>query len=265
LTEKLQIRIHGPAAAKTLIYLPGLHGDWTLIGGFRNALRNRVRFVETTYPRTLAWSLDDYAAGIEAGLESAGITSGWLLGESFASQVVWALAARKRFNIEGIVLAGGFVRYPIRAGVQLVEWIGGRISLRLIVAVLFGYSKIARWRFRNSPATAASIQEFIDRRTELDRQAAMHRLRLIAANNPCAVASKTQIPVYAISGFMDPVVPWFFVRRWLRRNCPAFKEYRVVRGADHNVLSTAPRPSTEQILRWMQVERSVENPASRGT
>ena len=33
--EKLQLRIYGDDSLPTLIYLPGLHGDWTLIGGFR--------------------------------------------------------------------------------------------------------------------------------------------------------------------------------------------------------------------------------------
>ena len=80
--EKLQIRIHGAAHLPTLIYLPGLHGDWTLIGDFRKHLAGKVRFVEFTYPRTLTWSLDDYAEAIEKSLAQNGITSGWLLGES---------------------------------------------------------------------------------------------------------------------------------------------------------------------------------------
>src|SRR5947209_8660937 len=86
--ESLQLRIHGSPALPTLIYLPGLHGDWTLIGRFRRALGNRVRFVEVTYPRTLDWSLADYAAGVEAALSSSRINTGWILAESFGSQVV---------------------------------------------------------------------------------------------------------------------------------------------------------------------------------
>jgi len=53
MAEELQLRIHGEGSLPTLIYLPGLHGDWTLIGGFRQALAGRARFVEVTYPRTL--------------------------------------------------------------------------------------------------------------------------------------------------------------------------------------------------------------------
>ena len=96
--EQLQLRVHGEASLPTLIYLPGLHGDWTLVGGFLQALDGRVRFVEITYPRTLDWSLDDYAAAIEAALAQNGITSGWLLGESFGSQPLWALVARGNFR-----------------------------------------------------------------------------------------------------------------------------------------------------------------------
>jgi hypothetical protein len=86
--ETLQLRIHGDPTLPALIYFPGLHGDWTLIGGFRKHLSGRVRFVELTYPRTLTWSLADYAANIETVLAQNDITRGWLLGESYGSQIV---------------------------------------------------------------------------------------------------------------------------------------------------------------------------------
>ena len=78
MSEKLQIRIYGDESLPTLIYLPGMHGDWTLIGSFRRAVNGRARFVEFTYPRTLTWSLDDYAAAIETTLAENGVTNGWL-------------------------------------------------------------------------------------------------------------------------------------------------------------------------------------------
>src|SRR6266700_3094121 len=102
--SQLQIRTHGPDSLRTLVYLPGLHGDWTLIGRFRKALAGRVRFVEITYPRTLTWSLEDYATGVEIELARHGITGGWFLAESFSSQVLWPLLLRKRFLAEGVIL-----------------------------------------------------------------------------------------------------------------------------------------------------------------
>ena len=253
--EEPQLRIHGDVTLPTLIYLPGLHGDWTIIGGFRHAIEGRVRFVEFTYPRTVTWSLDDYAAAVESTLAKNGITGGWLLGESFSSQVVWPMVARGKFQIEGIILAGGFVRHPIRAGVRLAERRARGISLPLLTRLMFGYAKIARFRYRRSPETMANIHEFIARRTELDRQAAVHRLRLIAGSDFCEIAKTTKIPVFAITGAVDPIVPWISVRPWLRRNCPALRAYKIVWRADHNVLSTAAETSADQIVQWMSSTR----------
>jgi pimeloyl-ACP methyl ester carboxylesterase len=251
MSEQLQIRVYGDASQQTLVYLPGTHGDWTLIGGFRKALAGRVRFAEFTYPRTLDWSLDDYAAAIEQALADHGIRRGWLLGESFGSQIVWPIVARERFAVEGVILAGGFVRHPMHWGVWVAERICAGISLGLLTRILSGYAKVARFRYRRAPETVKGVQEFIARRTELDRQAAVHRLRLVAESNPCAIASATRLPVYALSGILDPIVPWFFVRRWLKRNCPTLRKYRILWPADHNVLSTACDAAAAQVLEWM--------------
>jgi pimeloyl-ACP methyl ester carboxylesterase len=286
MAEELQLRIHGDASLPTLIYLPGLHGDWTLIGSFRKVIGGRARFVEITYPRTLTWSLDDYAAAIETALAHNGITRGWLLGESYGSQVLWALVGRapvpakqsvktdphepalarqseagssgasphqaaKNFRIEGVILAGGFVKHPMRWAVRLAEKLTGRISAALFVRIVFGYAKIARFRYRRSPETLATIDEFIVRRTELDRRAAQHRLHLVAENDPRPIASQTRLPVFGLSGILDPIVPWPFTRRWLRNNCPALRDYKIIRRADHNVLSTAPMEAASQVLDWM--------------
>jgi pimeloyl-ACP methyl ester carboxylesterase len=253
MAEQLQIRIHHPDASPTLIYLPGLHGDWTLIGSFRRALGDRVRFVETTYPRTIEWSLDDHAAAVESALVANGITSGWLLGESFGSQVAWAMAKRNRFHANGIILAGGFARHPMQWAARLAERVMGGISLSLLVRLMFGYARIARFRYRRSPETLAGIQEFIERRSnELDRQAAKHRLHLVAENDPSQCIRQTALPVYGLSGLFDPIVPWFFVRRSLRGACPTLRDFHIVTRADHNVLSTAADQAAELILGWIR-------------
>lgn len=252
-TESLRLRVHGQEGLPTLIYLPGLHGDWTLVGSFRCALAGRVRFVEITYPRTLVWSLDDYAAAIERELANLGIERGWLLGESFGSQVVWTMVGRQRFQAAGVILAGGFVRHPMLWGVRLAQRVAGRISLALMTRILFGYARVARFRYRHSPEVLSSIGEFISRRTELDRQAAAHRLHLITTGDPCSAARAFELPVFALSGVLDPIVPWCFVRPWLRRNCPAFRDYQIIWHADHNVLGTAPDAAARQVLDWIGI------------
>jgi pimeloyl-ACP methyl ester carboxylesterase len=257
MSEELQIRIHGPDTLPTLVYLPGLHGDWTLISRFRKALAGRVRFVEITYPRTLTWSLEDYATGVETELARHGVTRGWLLAESFSSQVLWPLLARKKFQAQGVILAGGFVRHPINWGVRLAEFLCGAISLGLLTRILFGYARIARLRNRHSPETRAALDEFLARRTRLDQQAAKHRLHLLARNNPCEIARNVDVPLYAITGLVDPIVPWPWVRKWLTKNCPALKEYQIIRRSDHNVLGNASEKAAELVIRWMNASPDV--------
>src|SRR6516162_308169 len=163
--EKLELRVHGDDSLPTLIYFPGMHGDWTLIGGFRSAVLGRVRFVEMTYPRTLTWSMDNYAAAIEGALTEHGISSGWLLGESFGSQPLWKIVARGKFEVQGVILAGGFVRHPAHRFMSLMGKIMGHLSARIFVKIIFGYAKFARFRYRDSPQTLATLDEFISRRT----------------------------------------------------------------------------------------------------
>lgn len=250
--EKLQLRIYGDAALPALVYLPGLHGDWTLIGSFRSAVAGRVRFVEMTYPRTLTWSVDDYAAAIEDALAQNGIRGGWLLGESFGSQPLWAMLARGNFQARGAILAGGFVRYPMQWAMRLMEKITGRIPTHLLVKIIFGYAKFARFRYRRSPETLATLDEFLARRrSEDDRRAAQHRLQLVAQNDPRAIARTTKVPVFGVVGLLDPLVPWPSVRRWLKGNCPALRDYKIIRRADHNVLNTGTPDAAKYILAWI--------------
>jgi pimeloyl-ACP methyl ester carboxylesterase len=140
----------------------------------------------------------------------------------------------------------------MRWAVRLSEIIFGRISMALLVWLIFSYGKIARLRYRYSPEVIADIDEFIVRRTDLDRRAAQHRLHLITANDPRPIARHTTLPVYYLSGGIDPIVPWPFVKRWLRKHCRAWRECKIIGTADHNILGTAPAKAASQILDWMR-------------
>ncbi len=260
--EHLQIRVHGDASLPTLIYLPGLHGDWTLVTSFRLAIANRVRFVEFTYPRTLTWSLNDYAAAVETELLANDIRRGWLLGESYSSQVAWVMAQRRRdaknrFHVEGLILANGFVRHPMLWGVRLAKRFCDGVSLTWLTRFLYVYAKYARFRHRHAPETMASIKEFVARRTDLDRCAASHRLRLIAENDLRPVARQTTLPVHYVAGLVDPIVPWPYVRWWLSRNCPGYRGGATIWRADHNVLGTAPKTSADQVVHWLNTAHNA--------
>src|SRR5262249_24259217 len=153
---------------------------------------------EITYPRTLTWTLQDYARAVEAALLENGIPSGWLLGKSFTSQVAWAMAAlssdragfeiegasqsrsaslRPRaaagpthFRIEGIILAGGFVRHPAPWGVWGLRVCNRLLPLVCLRGCLRLFESYAKIRFRHAPDLLAGIGEFVRNRSDkLDR------------------------------------------------------------------------------------------------
>jgi pimeloyl-ACP methyl ester carboxylesterase len=133
-----------------------------------------------------------------------------------------------------------------------MEKIFGRMPMGFFVRVVFAYAKFARHRYRKTPETVAGIDEFLARRrTESDRDAARHRVHLVAQNDPSATVKGLQVPCYALSGFLDGLVAWPRVRRWLKKNCPTFREFVVVRGADHAVLNTGVLESAQWVLKWM--------------
>ena len=255
--DQLQIRVHGQATQPTLIYLPGLHGDWTLVSSFRAALKGQIRFVEITYPLTVEWSLTDYADAVTDALASHRINQGWLLGESFSSQVAWAIlerASQNSFRMEGLILSGGFVRHPIMAGVHLARLINRAMPIWMVKVFCALWARYAKLRHRHAPETLAGISAFVKNRTnEADRQAICHRYDLIIDNDLRSVARQARLPVFQLTGFFDPIVPWPLVQPWLKRNCPDFRGWKLIWRADHNPLGTAPRVAAEWVLRWMKI------------
>ncbi len=262
--DELQIRVSGDANSPTLIYLPGLHGDWTLVAGFRRAISRRMRIIEITYPRSLEWSVADYANAVEDALRAHGITQGWVLGESWGSQVAWCLLDDRQrptptiagpagpgFQVQGIILAGGFVKHPIPRGAWLLRQLGKRISTRRYQTQIKRYVRYANWRHGSDLEIRASLAEFAERRTERDREAVQKRLELMDSYDPRPVARRAQIPVHYLAGAIDPLVPWYLVRWWLRRHCPGYRGGETFWRADHNVLATAAEGSAEQVWRWV--------------
>lgn len=258
----MQIRVDGEEPLPKLIYLPGLHGDWTLLPGFRELAKIKFRLVQFIYPRTVNWTLEDYATAVDEELTRMEVKEGWVLAESYSSQVGWAWLkkaqeGRTDFRFKGMILAGGFVRYPMRfnlacarAFFAIAPWWVWRLMFK-------GYLAYGGFRHRNARASGAAndcAREFVDRRTRLDIAAMGARLKLIAEADPREVAKSAECPIYQLAGVIDPVVPSIPVERWLSRNCPAFKGRRVIWPADHNVLGTEPAKALRQIEEWIAAE-----------
>ena len=65
------------------------------------------------------------------------------------------------------------------------------------------------------------------------------------------MAENPGLPVYSITGLIDPIVPWPWTKHWLQKNCVSLQDYRIVPIADHNVLGTAPQKSADIVVNWI--------------
>jgi pimeloyl-ACP methyl ester carboxylesterase len=228
----VELRVHegdGP----TLVYLPGLHGDWGLIGQFRRDLGRRVRFVEFAYSKDPV-TLPDLSRLVHEALGRAGISGGWLLGQSFGSQVAWGLLERG-YAADGVILAGGFVKHPWPWGAAFLRAVMGGLPAGVVKPVYSFYSRACNALARREPERAAEIMEFAARRGAPEWKA----------------ARGAKAPVYYLGGGIDPLVPWPLVTRWLKRECPGYKGAAILPLSDHNVLGSAPKASADRVLGWL--------------
>jgi pimeloyl-ACP methyl ester carboxylesterase len=261
--EKVIVRVHGSPALPTLIYLPGLHGDWTLVTSFRRELKGKARFVELSYPRTTTWSLEDYAREIESALLSAGVQAGWLVGESFGSQPAWAMIGRQQrgaspLKLQGLILVGGFVKHPWPWGAKLLRWLSGAMPRPILNTLLHAYATYASFRHRSAPETLAHIQEFVVNRLHPADPAAMQRrYTLILENDLQPIAREMRLPVFQLAGLVDPLVPNWLIGGWLKRNCPGLRGTKTILRADHNVLGTTPAKAAGVVLGWVSSCRNA--------
>jgi pimeloyl-ACP methyl ester carboxylesterase len=252
-----QLRETTMGEQSTLIYLPGLHGDDTLLRGFRRELSGKAELICFGYPResSMNWTFDDYARELDEFLGSQKSGHGWIIAESFGSQVAWAWLARRMGSslrsgwvCDGVILVGGFVSHPWPRMAAYAERFLGRTSDRKARAFLGVYETFSRIRHRGDPRQAAGIAEFVrERMVPGDRDRLRHRIRLMLSADWRATARQTALPVWYVSGFWDLLVPWSPVRRWLKRECPGYKGFRMMWGSDHAVLYSQP----VAVARWI--------------
>ncbi len=252
--SELRHRLDENSSGPAVVYLPGLHGDWTLIGGLRERLDRRVRFIEFAYPRNAAWTLADYAAAVSAQLHLLGIHRFHLLGESFGSQVAWAIVAGSQnpAQVQSVILAGGFLRHPFSWGATGAAGTTARFPSVLLQCFMHLWTPLARIAYEKRPGLADDFRSFARARAAAgDREAIASRLRMIATNDASEIAGGTRAPVRYLTGFWDPVVPWPVVRRQLRVKCPGYRETHVIACADHAVLVARPTSAAAKILEWI--------------
>ena len=147
-----------------------LHGWGTSaesLGGIAKGLEDRFRVFAIdlpgfgwTPPPPVTWGTRDYAAHVEAFMESNGIHSANLLGHSFGGRIALALAAQSPYRVRRLVLVAGagiranlLPRYYLKVGAAKLAKRGfsfpiwGRLGERILSTV---HQRVGSRDYRNA-------------------------------------------------------------------------------------------------------------------
>lgn len=237
----------GDRTAPPVVYLPGVHGDWTPQGQARLILSREFHFVETAYPRIHDWSIENFARALNDLLDHLGIKSAHVVAESFGSLVGWQFGIANSERLRSLTLVGGFSRAP-RFGVAAaasaaVKLIPPLIMETAIDSYVAGKSAIGEKRetFETGAYPAS--------RTKRGQQAVSNRMRIIQGADFRPHLESIGFPVRYIGGARDIIVP---VRReiaTLVATLPDHCEFEseLVPRAPHALIASHPKHTAEWI------------------
>jgi pimeloyl-ACP methyl ester carboxylesterase len=242
----------GDPQAPAIIYLPGVHGDWTPQVRARPILSRDFHFVETAYPRTHHWSIDDYARALKELLDDLGIDSAHIVGESFGSLVAWKFGIANPERFRSFTLVGGFSRPPrFRVAAAAAVALKSLPTNLLEAAIdLYVAAKSAAGEHRETFQSGA----YPAARTVRGRRATANRMTIIQESEFQNHLQEIRFPVRYVGGARDIVVP---VRReiaTLGASLPPHCDFQsaLVAGAPHALIASHPEQTVQHILRWVR-------------
>ena len=242
----------GDPRAPPILYLPGVHGDWTPQVRARSMLSRDFHFLETAYPRIENWSIDDYGHALKELLDGLGIESAHIVGESFGSLVAWQFGIVNPGRVRSFTLVGGFSRPPrfrvAAAAAAALKSLPTNLLESAIDVYVAGKSAAGERRetFKSGayPAT----------RTPRGRRATATRMTIIQESDFRDQLKEIDFPVRYLGGARDIVVP---VRReiaTLLARLPPHCDFQsvLVAGAPHAIIVSHPQQTVEHISRWVR-------------
>jgi 3-oxoadipate enol-lactonase len=253
-------QVTGPEEHPPLVYLPGVHGDWTPLGRARSLLNESFQLVEAAYPRVAHWSLADFSQALESLLDALKLDSVHLVGESFGSLVAWEFGLTHPRRVRSLALVGGFSHPPSRtAGLA-------KHALSLVPTALFETGVdmyVAHKNRRGEPRhpPGEGVPPYAAVRTASGRRATANRMRLIQRTDFRPLLSQVAFPVRYIGGEKDRLVPVQRELRTLQQHLPAICNFqgRVLPGAPHMIIVSHPEQTVEHLAEWVsQAERNRE-------
>lgn len=250
---ELVYRVRGGDGAVPVVYLPGVHGDWTPQAAASQLLAGTFRLVEISYPKEPLWRMGDYASALVALLDRLEIESAHVVAESFGSLVGWEFALEHQSRVRSMVIVGGFCQPPGPRKVLFAKW-----GLSVLPTGLFERGVNAYVAIRKHQGKLEHPEMEVDLpysavRTDLGRTATVSRFELICTSDYRLHLHEVSFPVRYIGGDSDLIVP---VRREIRTLGELLPEEvgfqsRLIADAPHMIISSHPVETVEQITDWI--------------
>lgn len=253
----------GAPLATPILFLPGVHGDWTPQLAARPLLNREFRFIETAYPRIATWSMDDFARALKQLLDDLGIESAHIVAESFGSLILWQFGLTHPKRVRSGTLLGGFSRPPRFRGAAAASVALRAMPTSLLESIIDIY--VARRTALGEKRDCFEMGAYPAARTRQGRYATANRLVMIQTSDFRNRLREVEFPVRYLGGARDIVVP---VRReiaTLRAQLPPDCDFRseLVAGAPHAMIPSHAEEIVRHLRRWIhEIEAETSGEAS---
>ena len=213
-----------------VVVLPGMDGTGELLEDFVRSLSGDLEPLVIAYPPAQALGYPELRALVRAQLPAGPFV---LLAESFSGPIAVEIASGASSGLLGLVLAGTFVKAPIRVPRMLANVPFWRLPAKLL-----------SWPMLGSWATPVWERRFADASAKVSPDAWRSRMRAVMSVDVTASLERVSVPTLYIRGRSDRVVPssaWELISS-IR---PATRLVELE--APHFILQTRPEASAEVV------------------
>ncbi len=251
--DEFLYRVNGDEGAVPVVYLPGIHGDWTPQAAVRPILAEKYRLVEITYPKKPHWSIEDYKNALVSLLDRLEIQSAHVIAESFGSLVGWEFGLEHPSRVRSMLIVGGFCQPPGPQKVLLARWGLTMLPTELFERGVNAYVTIRKHQGKLEHPEMEVDLPYAAVRMELGRLATIRRFELISQADIRHQLHELRFPVRYIGGESDIIVP---VKREIRTLEEILAEEtqfesRLIRGGPHTIISSHPEETAGQLVEWI--------------
>ena len=271
--DELLYRVSGEEGATPVVYLPGVHGDWTPQAAAGPMLAEKFRLVEITYPKKPEWSIVDYMNALVSLLDRLEIGSAHVIAESFGSLVGWEFGLERPSRLRSLMVVGGFCQPPGPPKVLLAKWGLSLLPTEVFERGVNAYASLRKLQGKLQGPEMEGDLPYAAVRSDVGLSATIRRFELLGRTDFRHHLHDLRVPVRYIGGEKDLIVP-------VKREIETLEEIlaeeigfesRLIPGAPHMIIASHAEETVGQLVEWIDALEEVaaqqdeDGPVGAGT